>query len=277
MHHSNLSACKAFYESRDADNKYEQQWGYTNPIAGAYWHLRDDIILASAHQCVAEGRHDWRILEIGVGHAHELAKFAQLGTPQTNLIGVDLVFHRLGKARTVYPSIQLSQQDAQRLAFKDNTFNLVCQFTCLMHAPCRESQRAICREMVRVLKPGGLIIWWDIAPPTWRVILARRWCHFLLAGRTLRELLSMVKHFLQEALIPAYRRQVLQRAMPAYILTTSAADIAQLFPGLRVRATNTGVDYSIWELLWPRSQLLAKALWHWGWLSQHCFAVIQKT
>jgi len=271
------SVCQQYYEEHDRNDEYERQWGYSNPIAASYWRVRDELVFAAVRKHFRGRYESCRVLEVGVGHGHELAKFAQLGISPTRLVGVDLMFHRLVKAKSMYPAVWYSQQDGTRLAFSDNAFDIVCQFTCVMHAESKDQQRTCCKEMSRVLKPGGIVIWWDMTPPTWRVILFKRLCDSLSGGRRWRQLLSDVKQTFREAMSPSYRRQKLACALPPYLLPISRFELLDWFPGLKVLAVNAGLDYGIWELLWRRSRWLATILWRTGFLSHHCFAVVLKT
>src|SRR5262249_4093961 len=209
------------------------------------------------------------------GHGHELAKFALLGIPQEQLTGVDVVPERLVRARAIYPAIQFEDGDARALPFADACFDVVCQFTCAMHAPSKLSQELICREMSRVLRPGGIIIWWDIAPARWRLVVAQRLTNVLFGPKRLRRAPGYFWRTLKELLLPRRRRQAVASALPPYILPVSGEELANWFPGLTVRARRAGLDYPVWESLWPRHRTLAHYLWRKGWLSHHCFAVVE--
>src|SRR5262245_2621361 len=172
-----------FYVNYDRDNKYELRYGYINPVAAAYWRSRDELVMESVLSRFDTLNKPLRVLEVGAGHGHELAKFASLGIPQSHLTSIDLVFHRVKQAKSNYPCMGFSQQDATCLAFPDKTFDIVCQFLCVVQALSRELQQSICQEMTRVLKPGGIIIWFDITPPRWRLVLFERLCNFLFVNR----------------------------------------------------------------------------------------------
>src|SRR4029077_11788127 len=90
------------------------------------------------------------------------------------LTGIDLLEARLERAQKNYPAIAFQVADAVALPFSDASFDLVMQFTCLMHASTQHVLRAMCAEMIRVLRPDGILLWWDLAPPTWRTLCLRR-------------------------------------------------------------------------------------------------------
>lgn len=270
------SEIKEFYKNRDRDNQYERQWGYVNSVSAAYWRLRDELVFNAILSHFDTLSTSPKVLEIGTGYGHELAKLGFLGIPHSHLTGVDLVPERLNRANIIYPSINFSQQDAVKLTFADSSFDIVLQFTCVMHAVSNELQQAICQEMCRVLKPGGIIIWWDISPLTWKNILTQRLCSLLASKRPFREGLVILKQSICEAFIPSLRRKVCRNSIPPHMLPISREKVIQMFSQLKVQVVLAGLDYNVWQLIWPRNRTLAYTLWHTGWLAQHCFALIKK-
>lgn len=51
--------------------------------------------------------------------------------------------------------VEVLDGDATRLNFPDNTFDVVLSNLCIHNIPGRENRDQACREIVRVLKPGG--------------------------------------------------------------------------------------------------------------------------
>jgi SAM-dependent methyltransferase len=266
-----------FYAKSDRGQDYERRWGYVNPVAAAYWRLRDDLVFRSIlDRFDPLSNPGLAVLEIGSGHGHELAKFTQLGIPQANLTGIDLDSNRVAWAQRLYPTVALSQQDATALSFAADTFDIVCQFTCVMHALSGWSKAAMCREMARVLKPGGIIIWWDVAPRRWRISFARNFVRLLFGPPSLSQRVQKAVLAIRSLVFSGMRQRTLADPEASHLNPIAAAELPQLFPGMKVHASNAGVDYVIWERLWPRFPSLAQALWRLGWLSHHCFAVIEK-
>ena len=264
-----------YYAQSDKAHQYERDWGYVNAVAAAYWRMRDALVLNAITAHFDPLKEPLRVLEVGTGHGHELAKFSLLGIPAGFLSGVDIVADRVCRARAIYPGIDFSRQDAMHLSFRDNTFDIVCQFTCVMHALTDESQRAICREMSRVLKSGGIIIWWDLVPPRWKLVVCRRLCR-ALRRRSFRECWSSFGKAFAEIWLPRRRNEALDVAVPPYMRPIDERRLKELFIGLNVRARLAGLDYPVWDLLWRRLPSLAEFLWRRAWLSQHCFAVVEK-
>jgi len=54
--------------------------------------------------------------------------------------------------------VELLSEDAQRLSFPDSTFDVIVSNLCLHNIPSSEGREKACREIARVLKPGGVAI-----------------------------------------------------------------------------------------------------------------------
>jgi phosphatidylethanolamine/phosphatidyl-N-methylethanolamine N-methyltransferase len=98
-----------------------------------------------------------RILEVGVGTGISLPDYA----PTNTLVGVDLSEPMLRKAQERVVEYNLTNvealavMDAERLAFPDNSFDVVVAQYVITTVPNPE---ATLDEFARVLKPGGEII-----------------------------------------------------------------------------------------------------------------------
>jgi len=51
--------------------------------------------------------------------------------------------------------VEVRNEDATRMSFPDATFDVVLSNLCIHNIPTREGRAKACREIVRVLKPGG--------------------------------------------------------------------------------------------------------------------------
>jgi SAM-dependent methyltransferase len=75
---------------------------------------------------------------------------------------VDLLPDRVDEARQNSPAgVTILCGNAAQLDFPDDTFDLVIQstvFTSILDAALRQ---AVAAEMVRLVRPGGLILWYD--------------------------------------------------------------------------------------------------------------------
>lgn len=102
-----------------------------------------------------------RILDVGCGNGAVLADLLALGAEAADLHGVDLLEDRVEAARRRLPACRIEVGDARALPYEDASFDLVLGFTLLSSVVDAEARRAVASEMLRVLKPGGLIVLYD--------------------------------------------------------------------------------------------------------------------
>ena len=110
-------------------------------------------------------RRSWRVADIGCGYGYWLQNFVSTEIALPLVFGLDYNLARLrdASARPDAPNVVCG--DARHLPWPAGTFDLVTQFTLfssVLHPPDREQ---IAREMLRVLKPGGFVIWYDFFAP----------------------------------------------------------------------------------------------------------------
>jgi SAM-dependent methyltransferase len=120
---------------------------------------RAERLLRAAGMVPLAGR---RVLEVGSGHGGELAWLLELGAHASGLIGVELLPDRVASARRAYPAIRFDVGNAERLDFPEASFDLVLAVTVFSSILDREMAANVASEMVRVLHPGGAILWYDV-------------------------------------------------------------------------------------------------------------------
>jgi ubiquinone/menaquinone biosynthesis C-methylase UbiE len=102
------------------------------------------------------------ILEVGCGSGHWIREFVKWGARPENLSGIDLLPERVAAAKQVCPhAVDIRCGSGTELPFTDQTFDLVLQstvFTSILDFVLKEQ---VAREMVRVLRSGGLVLWYD--------------------------------------------------------------------------------------------------------------------
>lgn len=102
---------------------------------------------------------DKRVLEVGCGRGGVLLEWMSYGT--VHLHGVDLLPDRLDDARTRLPRVPLICADGQRLPYPNRSFDIVLQYTAFSSVLDDAVKANLAREMLRVLKPDGVIVWYD--------------------------------------------------------------------------------------------------------------------
>jgi SAM-dependent methyltransferase len=93
-----------------------------------------------------------RLLDVGCGTGHHLARYRRLGF---EVAGVDGSAEMLALARAANPGVPLQRVDLQRLPFPDATFDVVLSIEVLRYLP---DPALALREMARVLRPGGVLV-----------------------------------------------------------------------------------------------------------------------
>ncbi len=102
-----------------------------------------------------------RIADIGCGFGGWLLEFVQWKATAANLAGIDLMPERVEAARERVPGADIRCGNASELPWPDASFDLVTQFLVFMNIFDPELKRAIAAQMLRILKPGGTILWFD--------------------------------------------------------------------------------------------------------------------
>ena len=102
------------------------------------------------------------ILDVGCGGGVELRRLTTIGASPDRLAGIDLMPYRVEAARRILPLARIEIGSAHEMPFLDASFDIVSQFVVFSSVVDPQVRRAIAAEMLRVLRPGGLILWWDI-------------------------------------------------------------------------------------------------------------------
>lgn len=118
------------------------------------------VMKALKHQNIEEINNK-QILEIGCGGGGVLSEFLRYGANSHQLVGIDLLFNRLGDAHKRLSLSSLVNADGQALPFSSGSFDLVMQFTAFSSLLDDGVKENIAKDMLRVLKPNGLILWYD--------------------------------------------------------------------------------------------------------------------
>jgi ubiquinone/menaquinone biosynthesis C-methylase UbiE len=103
-----------------------------------------------------------RILEIGCGTGKWLRDLIGWGAEPENVFGVELLQGSATRARRLCPqAVTVECANAAELRFESGSFDLVLQATVFTSVLDGEMKQAMAAEMQRVLRPAGLILWYD--------------------------------------------------------------------------------------------------------------------
>ena len=103
-----------------------------------------------------------RVLEVGCGTGVWLREFIKWGARPHNVYGIDLLDDRIAEARRVCPrEVTLECANAAQLRFSDGAFDLVWQSMLFSSVLDDRMRGRIAEEMLRVVSPAGLVVWYD--------------------------------------------------------------------------------------------------------------------
>jgi ubiquinone/menaquinone biosynthesis C-methylase UbiE len=97
------------------------------------------------------------VLDVGCGSGGELRNLVPLGLSHDRSFGIDVLPERLDAGGFA----SVAAADARALPFPGASFDIVMQSTVFTSVREPADRRAIAGEMQRVLRPGGLVIWYD--------------------------------------------------------------------------------------------------------------------
>jgi len=105
---------------------------------------------------------DRRVLEIGCGNGHFLRELVKWGADPRLLTGIDVIPERLAEARRgLPPQVRLEERSGAATGLSGGAFDLILQMTVFTSILDPAVRRTVAREMVRLLAPGGAILWYD--------------------------------------------------------------------------------------------------------------------
>jgi SAM-dependent methyltransferase len=114
-------------------------------------------------------RHGWaetlankQILEIGCGRGFWLRQFIEWGARPENVSGIDLLPEHVAEAKRLCPAaVRIELGNATELQVPDASLDLIVQITVFTSILDPKIKEQIAREMLRAVKPEGLILWLD--------------------------------------------------------------------------------------------------------------------
>ena len=157
------------YADRDHDPRLD--YSLDDPVNRFWYRTRCAMVLRGLRHHRVTPLNDKAVLDVGCGTGSWLSTFERWGVERGRLAGIDLSADRVAAARALLSdnsraaSADIKTGDASVLAWADATFDIVSQntiFSSILHAGMRQR---VAQEMLRVLKPGGLVLWYDLFAP----------------------------------------------------------------------------------------------------------------
>lgn len=158
---NDIARLRGEYEDRKRRFTGSDLYSWFNPSNLFAIQIRQRAILHALKQNGLTKLDDLSILEMGCGGGGVLTEYLNFGASPENLYGVDLLFDRLIHAHDILPNSILANADGQSLPFSSQAFDLVLQSTAISSILDSELRQRICADMLRVVKPSGLILSYD--------------------------------------------------------------------------------------------------------------------
>lgn len=158
---SEAKRLRAVYRDYRQQARYQRKWSGDHPGNQAMIRERNLLwkrLLANRGYIPLTS---YRILDVGCGSGQVLAALQEWGAVPANLCGVDLLPDRAAAAKESFPAIHFQVANAAVLGFKDASFDLALLFTVFSSILDEGMACEVAREVSRVLKPGGAIVWYD--------------------------------------------------------------------------------------------------------------------
>jgi ubiquinone/menaquinone biosynthesis C-methylase UbiE len=137
-------------------------WHPLNPVS-IYYRQAQERAIADLFRGNELSLAKLHVLDIGCGNGGLLRFLASLGASPDQLNGIDLMNYRITAARQLAPpGLALLVANAETLPYPERCFDLVVQFTVFSSILDAQLRQRVATEMMRVLKTGGHILWYDL-------------------------------------------------------------------------------------------------------------------
>jgi ubiquinone/menaquinone biosynthesis C-methylase UbiE len=106
-----------------------------------------------------------KILDVGCGTGKWLRDLIALGADPESVYGVELLPASAARARRLLPpAVTIECANAATLTFPSASFDIVLQASVFTSVLDDEIRCAMAAEMLRVVRPNGIILWYDLLP-----------------------------------------------------------------------------------------------------------------
>lgn len=103
-----------------------------------------------------------RAFEAGCSTGYNLRMFVQWGARPENMAGIDLDSEAVDYCKAHAPEIRVHAGSADSVPEPDGLFDVSIAFTLFSSVPDEDVSAGIAREMLRITRPGGLMVIYDM-------------------------------------------------------------------------------------------------------------------
>jgi ubiquinone/menaquinone biosynthesis C-methylase UbiE len=151
---------KDVYEKRDREGK-RKLYALSNPASLFAAQQRERAILDVFSRFGIDDLSNLDVLDVGCGSGSVLRDMVRYGADPDKCSGIDLLPFRIEEAQRLSPNMHFQCNNAERLPYRDATFDLVLCFTVFSSILDPAMKRNLAKDIMRVVKPGGMLLWYD--------------------------------------------------------------------------------------------------------------------
>lgn len=155
-----LERIKKAYAKRDLSGK-SRLYDIFNPSALYIHQQREKAILITLSKFDCHLLSNITIFDTGCGTGDILRDFVKYGAMPENCYGIDLLPGRIETAKRLSPNMHFTCGNAETLPYEKSFFDVILCFTVFTSIFDRHMKQHIANEMLRVLEPEGIILWYD--------------------------------------------------------------------------------------------------------------------
>ena len=157
-----IARARSFYTARAGDPDLAKAYSAFEPDALYTVQSREWATASLLRRSGIPSLANMDILDVGCGTGGEMRRMTVYGADPARLVGIDVTPIRIEEAKRALPMMRFELGSAHAMPFPDASFDLITQFVTLCSVTHPGLRTAIATEMLRVLRPTGVILSYDI-------------------------------------------------------------------------------------------------------------------
>lgn len=149
------------YEKYLDDERLNQKWSLDNEgnkqIEREKFNLVNNFVVSTYEEL-----NNLKVIEIGCSSGNMIDTLKRVGIKDKNIFGIDIRSERLKLTKRKYPHSNIITMNATNITFENDTFDFITVFTLFSSIINPDIRKSIAKEIIRILKPGGFILFYDV-------------------------------------------------------------------------------------------------------------------
>jgi ubiquinone/menaquinone biosynthesis C-methylase UbiE len=160
LHEAEEKRIRNVYAARDASGKPELYAWYKLDALFNQFRFRTVLVSLLAAYGIRDLSQQ-EVLDIGCGTGIWLRTLLEWGADAPRLHGIDLLEDRIQRAKVLCPGVDFHMASGYHIPFPSQSMDLILAFTVFSSIIGPDMRKSLAAEMLRVLKPGGMILVYD--------------------------------------------------------------------------------------------------------------------